>query len=139
MMQNKSISLKTIMAFIIITLIVIYVAMIIDTIPVMQQAQAVFLGNISNVEEIKNKVIARYNKVDYLRQQGESVANVDVMLIRLFTFHNFVSKGFIQVLYSLEVEGNDGKILYGSWLIPSCWYIEKKSGQWEVTGIKESP
>jgi hypothetical protein len=102
----------------------------------MNEMRNVFLGTVS---EIKNERINRYNNADRIRNNGYEITKIKLTLIRLFTLHDFVSKGFIQVLYSIEIYGNNNIILYGSRYIFAKWEIEKNQGKWELVNIKEKP
>jgi hypothetical protein len=85
--------------------------MVISTSSIMNGMKNVFLGIAT---ENKNELINRYNNVDRLRSDGYEITKVKLTLFRLFTLHNFVSKGFIQILYCIEIYGNNNMILYGS-------------------------
>jgi hypothetical protein len=110
--------------------------MVIGTFSIMNKMRNIFLGAVS---ETKNELVNRYNNVDRLRSNGYEITKINLTLIRLFTLHKFVSRGFIQVLYSIEIYGSDNILLYASWNVPARWEIEKKQGQWEIVNIKEKP
>lgn len=135
-MQIKTLLFKKILIITVFFLFTIYFSMVIGTFSIMNKMRNIFLGAVS---ETKNELVNRYNNVDRLRSNGYEITKINLTLIRLFTLHKFVSRGFIQVLYSIEIYGSDNILLYASWNVPARWEIEKKQGQWEIVNIKEKP
>ncbi len=60
--------------------------------------------------------------------------------LKLWSARFYSADGYMWVYYSREGKTADGSIAYGSWRIPSLWYLEKDAqGEWRVTYIKEHP
>ncbi|GMO38574.1 MAG: hypothetical protein Ta2B_18150 [Termitinemataceae bacterium] len=137
MMQIKR-ELKIAVCFLGIFILILYLLMILVTCPLVKEAKDVFCGKIPS-SQIENRAIAQYDNVDSLRRNGYDIKKIKLMFMRIFTFHNFVSRGFIQVFYSIEVYGNDDTLLYASWYIPALWKIEKQNKGWEIIEINERP
>ena len=58
------------------------------------------------------------------------------IIIPYFWIHSF-EHGYIYVIYSVEGRDDNGKLMCGSWRIPSKWTIDRINGQWVITDIDE--
>ena len=116
-------------------ILVIYLAMFIDTNSLMGEVRDAFLWKIDPAETA-NRPIDAYN---YSRRADtETLGDVHLTLMRLFVLHNF-KDGYVWAYYSYEARNSEGEIITGSWHIPTKWKIHKENGVWEITQIIEAP
>lgn len=64
-------------------------------------------------------------------------ASYNTHSLELWSAHLDANEGWLWVYYSSETFDHDGGTLCGSWRIPSLWRVERGSGGWVVTAIKE--
>jgi len=122
-------SLKWFAAFIGFGLMIAYVVMIIDIIPIVHEAEAVFLNNATN----DTCAFYRYSTSQY----GEKVHR-KAKVIPLFAFHNN-HDGYVYVVYSYEVRDEAGNLLSGAKNIISKWIITNETDCWRVVSVIEKP
>ena len=116
-------------------ILIIYLAMLVNTNSLMRYVRDVFLWRVDSAETI-GRPINRYN--DSNRLATVELGEVKLTLIRMFTLHNF-RDGYIWAYYSYEAHDTDGEIITGSWRIPTKWKIHKENGVWKIVEIIEAP
>jgi hypothetical protein len=122
-----------IIGVLILIIVIIYIAMIIDTNSLMTQVRDVFSGKVDRSQTI-GKPINRYNYRGFF----SDITKTDLKLIRVFTLHNF-KDGYIWAWYTYEGKDNNDEVLTGSSNIFSKWKIHKENGKWDIVEIFEDP
>ena len=126
---------RNIIVVVIITIMLAYLAMMIDTNSLMGEVRDAFLWKISP-DETANRPIDVYN---YSRRADtETLGDVNLILVRLLVIHNF-RDGYMWAYYSYEARNPEGEIITGSWHIITKWKIHKENGKWEIIQIIEAP
>ena len=74
----------------------------------------------------------------YFDDFGGRVVDANISIKRIFVCHNF-KKGFMYVIYTCEKLDSSGNHVAGSSDVTSTWFIEKQSGKWVVTAVREAP
>ncbi len=114
-------------------MIILYIAMLLDTNSVFNYAKDVFLGKVPH-EEVKGTPLSLYDITE-----REYITKVDLEISRAFVFHNFTD-GYIYVRYVHMGYDDIGELRYGSvaefpgWAI---WKIHKENGEWKIVKIRE--
>lgn len=111
-------------------IVITYLAMLLDIVPLVQNAKSVFLNEISSNDQY---CLERYDTSRY----GVNVQR-KVTLFPLLAFHNF-HQGYVYIYYSNGVYDDNRNLLHGSTSILSKWIIEKVNGVWRVIDIVEAP
>lgn len=121
--------------------ICIYLAMLLDTYPLMKEVKDALRGNIS-AEITIGTPLSNYNIRTHFLENGKEtnldIGETEVFLMRYFTIHNFIN-GYIWAIYSNKAFDSSGKPFDGSGRIPTKWKIHKENGKWEITEIFEDP
>lgn len=81
--------------------LLLYFFMIMSTNKVTEQVKEIFLGKIQT-SQIDNKLLYYYNDVNRLKERGYCINKIKFNLVRVFVFHNFISKGCIGVFFQLR-------------------------------------
>ena len=121
---------KIIGLFLIGCIALVYIVMILNVMPVLQDARDVF-RNVSTDDNIY--CLRRYNTRRY-----DSDVRRRATIFPLLAFHNF-KEGYVYVWYTNEVTDKDGLLLSGSFNIISKWKIKKIENEWKVIDISEDP
>lgn len=132
---NKNNIIKSVclsLAVIIAIPIIIYIVMVLDTNPIIENAKEHFY----NPETM-------YSKDDpfYRYAKGKSYEDAELVKFKLhrrFVYHNF-KDGYMDVIYAIEYRDSNGKVLQAGGDIPSKWIIHKENGEWKVVEIIEGP
>ena len=127
----KKIIIITLLLFTIFTT-VFYLFMLRDTNNIVVDFTNVVSGK--RVMDVEYGALERYDYTKYFQIKGVS----NVTLKRTFVFHNF-KKGYMNVIYSYEINNGNENNSVGASKVHSRWYIEKKIGRWKVIEIDEKP
>lgn len=95
------------------------------------------MGDLTHTEQENRQ---RYGLLARYATDGQRGAVSERHTIDLWSAHLNATDGYLWVYYSIETSDIHGDRVWGSWDIPSLWYVEKdEQGQWQVQRIKEHP
>ena len=134
-MVHKMKKVRIIVSLIFLALVIIYVAMLLSTNPLMAEVREVFSGDVSQ-SDTEGRAIHGYNINK--RASSANLGDVELTVVRLFVLHNF-NNGYIWAFYRYLAYDTEGELITGSWNIPTKWQIQRESGRWEIVKIFEEP
>jgi len=115
--------------------LVFYFIILLNTNSLMREVRSTFLGEV-DPSETPNRGIHAYNLGRHVNHYD--CYDVDLTVIRLFTFHNF-HKGYVWVYYNYKVFDENRELISGSQNVFSKWRIQKEGETWEIIDIFERP
>ena len=124
-----------IIKIVLLIIVVVYMAMLLDTNDLMKEVRNAFSWKTERSETIGRPIDA-YNGIK--RANSETLGETKLTLIRLFTFHNF-RDGYVWAYYTYYAYNAEGGLITGSVSITTKWKIHKENGKWEIIEIFEAP
>ncbi len=112
------------------SLILLYIAMHCNTLPLVEYVEAVHRGEIPH-EEIADTMYAYY---DITLERPQTV-EVDLRTTQIFSIHDF-NHGYLWIMIDCQGRDDSGGVTYGSIGIER-WEIEKIDGKWEIIKIHD--
>lgn len=117
----------------IVLMIILYIAMLLDTNSLFYYVKDVFYGKVPH-EEIEGTLLTGYD-VTY----DSDIATIDLKISRAFVIHNFTD-GYMYVNYDCVGYDANGDFTYcsvASHLHCAVWKIHKENGEWKIVKICE--
>lgn len=90
--------------------------------------------NNSKATDIDYAALLRYDYSEYFEVKSVDNLKLDIVSV----FHNF-NNGYMNVIYSYEINNDELNKSVGADRIASKWYIKKNDSRWIVYDIEEAP
>lgn len=110
-------------------ILLLYLAMLLSTTPVVRHVKAVFRGEIP-----RSDVSACLEQYD-ITENRPRITDVKIKVRRRFVLHNF-NNGYMWVRFECEAFDSGGNLIYGEVNYPK-WSIRKVNGEWEIVDVEQ--